>query len=212
MLVSCTQRRLTKSTLLGGLRSQATRGNAGPHSGECKIHGKDGVAGSIRRGLHTKPAARAGSSIWPVAGQTPPTAACQRICQLDLIAFESMHGRRWNSMRTDPTSASTSPRPWSPGGPSASTTPRGDALLAPSITHKLINRYVTQPLNTGIDTGLEELTNREREAVVLVGAVVLVTVMLAPLGRVHQQRRTRPAMDASQARPGGLDPESSRGN
>lgn len=43
---------------------------------------------------------------------------------------------------------------------------RGDALLAPSITRKLINRYVTQPLNTG--TGLTELTNREREAVILV--------------------------------------------
>jgi DNA-binding NarL/FixJ family response regulator len=44
---------------------------------------------------------------------------------------------------------------------------RGDALLAPSITRKLINRYVTQPLNTGAETGLEELTNREREAVAL---------------------------------------------
>ncbi|GAB3011039.1 response regulator transcription factor [Streptomyces pseudoechinosporeus] len=45
---------------------------------------------------------------------------------------------------------------------------RGDALLAPSITRKLINRYVTQPLHTGIEKGLEELTNREREAVTLV--------------------------------------------
>jgi DNA-binding NarL/FixJ family response regulator len=45
---------------------------------------------------------------------------------------------------------------------------RGDALLAPSITRKLINRYVTQPLHTGIEKGLEELTNREREAVALV--------------------------------------------
>ncbi|WP_405680794.1 response regulator [Streptomyces sp. NBC_01238] len=45
---------------------------------------------------------------------------------------------------------------------------RGDALLAPSITRKLINRYVTQPFNTGAETGLDELTNREREAVVLV--------------------------------------------
>ena len=42
------------------------------------------------------------------------------------------------------------------------------ALLAPSITRKLINRYVTQPLTTGTDTGLDELTNREREAVALV--------------------------------------------
>ncbi|GII28176.1 response regulator [Planotetraspora mira] len=45
---------------------------------------------------------------------------------------------------------------------------RGDALLAPSITRKLINRYVTQPVTVGAGTGLEELTNREREAVVLV--------------------------------------------
>ncbi|MET9667981.1 response regulator transcription factor [Streptomyces sp. NPDC006475] len=47
---------------------------------------------------------------------------------------------------------------------------RGDALLAPSITRKLINRFVTQPLRaaTGTGTGLEELTGREREAVALV--------------------------------------------
>lgn len=45
---------------------------------------------------------------------------------------------------------------------------RGDALLAPSITRKLIDRYVTQPLPTGTDTELEGLTNREREAVALV--------------------------------------------
>jgi DNA-binding NarL/FixJ family response regulator len=45
---------------------------------------------------------------------------------------------------------------------------RGDALLAPSITRKLISRYVTEPLHTGADTRLKELTNREREAVVLV--------------------------------------------
>ncbi|TDC93885.1 response regulator transcription factor [Actinomadura sp. 7K507] len=48
---------------------------------------------------------------------------------------------------------------------------RGDALLAPSITRKLIDRYVSQPLGTGVGagpgTGLKELTNREREAVAL---------------------------------------------
>ena len=32
---------------------------------------------------------------------------------------------------------------------------RGDALLAPSITRKLINRYVTQPLHTGRRHGAE---------------------------------------------------------
>ncbi|WP_326608963.1 response regulator transcription factor [Streptomyces scopuliridis] len=45
---------------------------------------------------------------------------------------------------------------------------RGDALLAPSITRKLINQYVTQPLPAVADTGLGELTSREREAVTLV--------------------------------------------
>ncbi|GGS34699.1 DNA-binding response regulator [Streptomyces nojiriensis] len=45
---------------------------------------------------------------------------------------------------------------------------RGDALLAPSITRKLINRYVSQPLPSTTEPGLEELTSREREAVVLV--------------------------------------------
>ena len=45
---------------------------------------------------------------------------------------------------------------------------RGDALLAPSITRRLIDRYVAQPLNPTAVRGLDELTNREREAVGLV--------------------------------------------
>jgi DNA-binding CsgD family transcriptional regulator len=44
---------------------------------------------------------------------------------------------------------------------------RGDALLAPAITRKLIDRYVTQPPLTRAGCGLEELTSREREAVAL---------------------------------------------
>src|SRR5690606_22847550 len=44
---------------------------------------------------------------------------------------------------------------------------RGDALLAPSITRRLIDRYVTRPPESGIGSGLDELTNREREAVAL---------------------------------------------
>ncbi|MFF2407484.1 response regulator [Streptomyces sp. NPDC058092] len=43
---------------------------------------------------------------------------------------------------------------------------RGDSLLAPSITKMLISRYVAQPLSTEV-TRLEELTNREREAVTM---------------------------------------------
>ncbi|MFI6294853.1 response regulator [Nonomuraea sp. NPDC050790] len=45
---------------------------------------------------------------------------------------------------------------------------RGDALLAPSITRRLINRYVTLSPHIGTGAGLEELTTREREAVILV--------------------------------------------
>ena len=49
---------------------------------------------------------------------------------------------------------------------------RGDALLAPSITRTLIDRYVSRPPDTGTGTRaadrLRELTNREREAVALV--------------------------------------------
>ncbi|MFD3663889.1 response regulator [Streptomyces sp. NPDC058659] len=45
---------------------------------------------------------------------------------------------------------------------------RGDALLAPSITRKLINRYVAEPLPTDTGAVLDGLTSREREAVALV--------------------------------------------
>ncbi|WP_155368136.1 response regulator [Catellatospora vulcania] len=45
---------------------------------------------------------------------------------------------------------------------------RGDALLAPSITRKLIDRYVTDRPRPEAGTQLSWLTTREREAVVLV--------------------------------------------
>jgi DNA-binding NarL/FixJ family response regulator len=44
---------------------------------------------------------------------------------------------------------------------------RGDALLAPSLTRKLIHRYVAEPLPTAVGAALAELTGREREAVAL---------------------------------------------
>jgi DNA-binding NarL/FixJ family response regulator len=44
---------------------------------------------------------------------------------------------------------------------------RGDALLAPSITRKLIDRYVTQPAPTVRAGVLRHLSAREREAVAL---------------------------------------------
>ncbi|MBT3152635.1 response regulator transcription factor [Streptomyces sp. CHD11] len=45
---------------------------------------------------------------------------------------------------------------------------RGDALLAPSVTRRLIDRHISRPLPTGVRTELKELTSREREAVALV--------------------------------------------
>ncbi|SHN26609.1 response regulator [Actinacidiphila paucisporea] len=45
---------------------------------------------------------------------------------------------------------------------------RGDALLAPSITRSLIDRYIAQPLPKEADAEPAGLTNREREAVILV--------------------------------------------
>jgi DNA-binding NarL/FixJ family response regulator len=45
---------------------------------------------------------------------------------------------------------------------------RADALLSPSITRRLIDRYVAQPPRPSPDPVLASLTNREREAVVLV--------------------------------------------
>ncbi|MGA6206402.1 response regulator [Nocardia testacea] len=45
---------------------------------------------------------------------------------------------------------------------------RGDALLAPSITRKLIDRYVSRPPVPDRAAGMAELTGREREVVALV--------------------------------------------
>ncbi|NUS73265.1 MAG: response regulator transcription factor [Corynebacteriales bacterium] len=46
---------------------------------------------------------------------------------------------------------------------------RGDALLSPSVTKLLIDEFVARPQAGGVDAAmLRELTNREREVVVLV--------------------------------------------
>jgi DNA-binding NarL/FixJ family response regulator len=45
---------------------------------------------------------------------------------------------------------------------------RGDALLAPAITRRLISEYVSRPPDRQVADALEELTNREREIVALV--------------------------------------------
>jgi DNA-binding NarL/FixJ family response regulator len=45
---------------------------------------------------------------------------------------------------------------------------RGDALLSPAITRRLISEYVSRPPEALPTTGLEVLTNREREVMALV--------------------------------------------
>lgn len=49
------------------------------------------------------------------------------------------------------------------------TAARGDALLSPTITRKLIGAYVARPLELEPTRGAEILTSREREVVALVG-------------------------------------------
>jgi DNA-binding NarL/FixJ family response regulator len=44
---------------------------------------------------------------------------------------------------------------------------RGDALLSPAITRRLISEYLSRPADAGLATGLDALTNREREVVAL---------------------------------------------
>ena len=45
---------------------------------------------------------------------------------------------------------------------------RGDALLAPAITRRLISSFVSRPPDRQVADAFEELTNREREVVALV--------------------------------------------
>ncbi|GAA3413247.1 response regulator transcription factor [Streptosporangium vulgare] len=45
---------------------------------------------------------------------------------------------------------------------------RGDALLSPAITRRLIGQYVSRPPGTNTDDALKVLTRREREVVALV--------------------------------------------
>ncbi|WP_052668655.1 response regulator [Nitriliruptor alkaliphilus] len=49
------------------------------------------------------------------------------------------------------------------------TAARGDALLSPAITRKLIDEYIARPIEVGPTPGTEVLTAREREVVALVG-------------------------------------------
>lgn len=44
---------------------------------------------------------------------------------------------------------------------------RGDVLLSPAITRRLINEYLARPPDASLAAGLDALTNREREVVAL---------------------------------------------
>jgi len=69
---------------------------------------------------------------------------------------------------------------------------RGDALLAPSITRRLIDRYVSQPQRRAVS--LTHLTNREQEAVVLVARglsndEIAASMVISPLtAKTHVNR------------------------
>ncbi|WP_434443332.1 response regulator [Lentzea sp. E54] len=69
---------------------------------------------------------------------------------------------------------------------------RGDALLAPSITRRLIDRYVSQPLRQ--NRSLAQLTNREREAVIMVARglsndEIATSMVISPLtAKTHVNR------------------------
>ncbi|SMC76736.1 response regulator [Lentzea albidocapillata] len=69
---------------------------------------------------------------------------------------------------------------------------RGDALLAPSITRRLIDRYVSQPLRQNLS--LTHLTTREREAVTLVARglsndEIAASMVISPLtAKTHVNR------------------------
>ena len=45
---------------------------------------------------------------------------------------------------------------------------RGDALLSPAVTRRLISEFVARPPDAAAAAGMETLTNREREVVALV--------------------------------------------
>ncbi|WP_207781959.1 response regulator [Phytoactinopolyspora limicola] len=71
---------------------------------------------------------------------------------------------------------------------------RGDALLAPVITRRLIQEFVSRPRTVHVPAELTELTNREREVVALVARglsndEIAETMVISPLtAKTHVSR------------------------
>jgi DNA-binding NarL/FixJ family response regulator len=71
---------------------------------------------------------------------------------------------------------------------------RGDSLLSPSVTRRLIGEFVARPPDAVAATGMETLTNREREAVALVAHglsndEIAATMVLSPTtAKTHVSR------------------------
>jgi DNA-binding NarL/FixJ family response regulator len=71
---------------------------------------------------------------------------------------------------------------------------RGDSLLSPSVTRRLIGEFVARPPDAVAATGMEILTNREREAVALVAHglsndEIAATMVLSPTtAKTHVSR------------------------
>ena len=78
---------------------------------------------------------------------------------------------------------------------------RGDALLAPSITRKLISRYLAHPPHPDAATVLSRLTGREREAVVLVARglsndEIAASMVITPMTAKTHVNRAMTKLDA----------------
>jgi DNA-binding NarL/FixJ family response regulator len=71
---------------------------------------------------------------------------------------------------------------------------RGDALLSPAITRRLVSEFVARPPDAVAATGMEGLTNREREVVALVahglsnGEIAEAMVLSPTTAKTHVSR------------------------
>ena len=81
----------------------------------------------------------------------------------------------------------------------------GDALLAPSVTRRIIEEYAQRPAPRTNDAGLEQLTERELEVLRLLAtgkSNAELAARAVPQRRHDQDARLAPARQARAARPG----------